>query len=199
MFGFPMKHDRRGSGALGPRLYVHPWTAASLALAVVLLLSTAAAGLARGADGYLVRLREVADVRLGAENERSLSRSNGVPGISIGVEQISKANTLEVAAAVRAELERLRPQLPPGTVLEVNMDRSAFIRESIREVLIALAIAVTQRCDASIGFHVKALIRLGATREQIMETLGVCTYMGGGPALMYAADALRAYDQFAAA
>ncbi|MBP9591831.1 MAG: efflux RND transporter permease subunit, partial [Steroidobacteraceae bacterium] len=96
----------------------------------------------RGADGYLVRLREVADVRLGAENERSLSRSNGVPGISIGVEQISKANTLEVAAAVRAELERLRPQLPPGTVLEVNMDRSAFIRESIREVLIALAIAL---------------------------------------------------------
>ena len=53
----------------------------------------------RGADGYLVRLGEVADVRLAAENERSLSRSNGVPGISIGVEQISKANTLEVAAA----------------------------------------------------------------------------------------------------
>ena len=55
----------------------------------------------RGADGYLVRLSEVADVRLAAENERSLSRSNTVPGISIGVEQISKANTLEVAAAVR--------------------------------------------------------------------------------------------------
>jgi multidrug efflux pump len=96
----------------------------------------------RGADGYLVRLREVADVRLGAENERSLSRSNGVPGISIGVEQISKANTLEVAAAVRAELERLRPQLPPGTLLEVNHDRSAFIRESIKEVLGALTIAL---------------------------------------------------------
>jgi multidrug efflux pump len=43
----------------------------------------------RGPDGYLVRLSEVADVRLAAENERSLSRSNGVPGLSLGVEQIS--------------------------------------------------------------------------------------------------------------
>jgi multidrug efflux pump len=96
----------------------------------------------RGADGYLVRLSEVADVQLAAENERSLSRSNGVPGISVGVEQISKANTLEVAAAVRAEMERIRPQLPPGTVLEVNLDRSVFIEESMKEVVIALAIAV---------------------------------------------------------
>ena len=96
----------------------------------------------RGPDGYLVRLAEVADVRLAAENERSLSRSNGVPGISVGVEQISKANTLEVAAAVRAELERLRPDLPPGTVLEVNLDRSVFIEESMREVVIALVIAL---------------------------------------------------------
>jgi multidrug efflux pump len=96
----------------------------------------------RGPDGYLVRLGEVADVRLAAENERSLSRSNGVPGISIGVEQISKANTLEVAAAVRAELDRLRPQLPAGTVLEINMDRSVFIEESMKEVVVALVIAL---------------------------------------------------------
>ena len=86
-----------------------------------------------GLDGLhrfaLVRLDEVADVRLAAENERSLSRSNGVPGISIGVEQISKANTLEVARGVRAEVERLRPDLPPGTRLEINLDRSVFIEE----------------------------------------------------------------------
>jgi multidrug efflux pump len=96
----------------------------------------------RGADGYLVRLREVADVRLAAENDRTLSRSNGVPGISIGVEQISKANTLEVASAVRQEMERLRSQLPPGTVLEVNMDRAVFIRESMKEVVVALVISL---------------------------------------------------------
>ncbi len=92
----------------------------------------------RGPDGYLVRLGEVADVRLAAENERSLSRSNGVPGISIGIEQISKANTLEVAREVRAELEVLKPELPPGTALEINIDRSIFIEESMKEVVVAL-------------------------------------------------------------
>ncbi len=96
----------------------------------------------RGPDGYLVRLDEVADVRLAAENERSLSRSNGVPGISIGVEQISKANTLEVAGHVKDEIERLRPDLPPGTRLEVNLDRSVFIEESMKEVLVSLVIAL---------------------------------------------------------
>ena len=96
----------------------------------------------RGPDGYLVRLGEVADVRLAAENERSLSRSNGVPGISIGIEQISKANTLEVAREVRAELERLQPELPPGTALEINIDRSVFIEESMKEVIVSLFIAM---------------------------------------------------------
>ncbi len=97
----------------------------------------------RGPDGYLVRLGEVADVRLAAENERSISRSNGVSGISIGVEQISKANTLEVAREVRAELDRLRPELPPGTALDVNIDRAVFIEESMKEVVISLVIAVS--------------------------------------------------------
>ncbi len=96
----------------------------------------------RGPDGYLVRLGEVADVRLAAANERTISRTNGVPGISIGVEQISKANTLEVAKGVRAEVERLRPDLPEGARIEINMDRSLFISESIEEVLLALVIAM---------------------------------------------------------
>jgi AhpD family alkylhydroperoxidase len=62
--------------------------------------------------------------------------------------------------------------------------------------LIALAIGVTQRCDGCIGFHAKALKELGATKEEIAEVMAMCVYMGGGPALMYAADALRAFDQF---
>jgi multidrug efflux pump len=96
----------------------------------------------RGAGGYLVRLGEVADVRLAAENERSLSRTNGMPGISLGIEQISKANTLEVARAVRAERERLLADLPPGTTLEVNLDRSMYIEASMLEVVEALLIAM---------------------------------------------------------
>lgn len=62
--------------------------------------------------------------------------------------------------------------------------------------LIALAIGVNMRCDGCIGFHCKALVELGATRQEVAEVLGMCVYMGGGPALMYAADALRAFDQF---
>lgn len=62
--------------------------------------------------------------------------------------------------------------------------------------LIAIAIAVAGRCDACIGFHAKALVRLGATPEEFREMLGVCVYMGGGPSLMYAANALAAFEEF---
>ncbi|HSD74236.1 MAG TPA: efflux RND transporter permease subunit [Steroidobacteraceae bacterium] len=96
----------------------------------------------RGADGYLVRLGEVAGVELAAENERSSARTNGIPGISIGLEAQSKANTLEVARAVRNEVEILNRDLPEGTQLGVNVDRAVFIESSMREVLIALGISL---------------------------------------------------------
>jgi AhpD family alkylhydroperoxidase len=62
--------------------------------------------------------------------------------------------------------------------------------------LIALAIGVATRCDGCIGFHTEALVKLGASRQEVEEALGMAVYMGGGPALMYAADALGAYEQF---
>ena len=93
------------------------------------------------------------------------------------------------------ELRRLIPDVYDG----FSKLHGAALADGVLDVktkeLIALAIAVTQRCDACIGFHIKALVRLGATREQVMETLGVCTYMGGGPALMYTAEAVRAYEE----
>ena len=61
--------------------------------------------------------------------------------------------------------------------------------------LIALAIGVTQRCSGCIGFHVKALIKLGCSRAELEEMLTVCVYMGGGPSLMYASEALAAWDK----
>ena len=65
--------------------------------------------------------------------------------------------------------------------------------------LIAMAIGVSSRCDACLGFHAKALVQLGATPEEFREMLGVAVYMGGGPSLMYAANALAAFDEFSAA
>lgn len=67
---------------------------------------------------------------------------------------------------------------------------------ALEKELIALGIGVASHCDACIGFHVKALIKLGVTREQLTEALGVAVYMGGGPSLMYAAEAVRAYEEF---
>ena len=65
--------------------------------------------------------------------------------------------------------------------------------------LIALAIGVSQHCSGCIGFHVKALLKLGATRAELEEMLAVSVYMGGGPSLMYAAEALKAWDTMAEA
>ncbi len=105
---------------------------------------------------------------------------------------------VQITTDVSRALGTLRKEIPDTMQGFSAMARGALQDGALSELqkeLIALAIAVTQRCDACVGFHVKALIRLGATREQVMETLGVCTYMGGGPALMYAAEAVRAYEE----
>jgi alkylhydroperoxidase/carboxymuconolactone decarboxylase family protein YurZ len=59
-----------------------------------------------------------------------------------------------------------------------------------------MVIAVSIRYDGCIGFHAKKIQALGATREEVAEALSVSIAMGGGPSAMYAADALRAFDQF---
>ena len=64
--------------------------------------------------------------------------------------------------------------------------------------LIALALGVAARCDGCLGYHAEALVKLGATRQEVAETLAVAIQMGGGPSLMYAADAFTAFQQFEA-
>ncbi|NDW47218.1 carboxymuconolactone decarboxylase family protein [Ruegeria sp. PrR005] len=63
---------------------------------------------------------------------------------------------------------------------------------------IALGIAIATRCDSCIGFHVRSLVRLGATRAEMCEALAMATYMGGGPSYAYSAKALKAFDVFSA-
>jgi AhpD family alkylhydroperoxidase len=60
--------------------------------------------------------------------------------------------------------------------------------------LIALGIAIAARCDGCIGFHTHAAIRHGASRDEVLETIGVAISMGGGPSYVYGAQALEAYD-----
>jgi AhpD family alkylhydroperoxidase len=65
--------------------------------------------------------------------------------------------------------------------------------------LIALAIGITARCDGCVAFHAGAAVRHGANREEVLETIGMAIYMGDGPSLVYGAQALEAYEQFAEA
>lgn len=62
--------------------------------------------------------------------------------------------------------------------------------------LMALAISIALRCEGCVAFHTRAAQKKGATREEILETIGVAIEMGGGPATVYGAEALEAYDQF---
>lgn len=64
---------------------------------------------------------------------------------------------------------------------------------------VALAIAVSQRCEPCIGLHIEALAKHGGTREELAEMLAVCVQMGGGPVLMYSAKCLEAWDELTAA
>ncbi len=69
------------------------------------------------------------------------------------------------------------------------------LSEKTKEFM-ALGIAIATRCDSCIGFHVRSLVRLGATREELCEALAMATYMGGGPSYAYSAKALKAFDVF---
>jgi multidrug efflux pump len=82
-------------------------------------------------EGVLVKLRDVARVELGAENERSAIRSDGVAAIGVGIVRQSKANVIEVSEAIRATLPDLQAALPPGVILDVGFDQSIFVKQSI--------------------------------------------------------------------
>lgn len=64
--------------------------------------------------------------------------------------------------------------------------------------LIAFAIAITVRCDGCIAHHSQAVLKAGASRQEVAEMIGVAVLMGGGPSTVYGAEALRAFDAFAA-
>ncbi|MCE9678061.1 multidrug efflux RND transporter permease subunit [Shewanella sp. AS1] len=85
-------------------------------------------------DGSPIYLKDVASVFVGAENENSTYKSNGVPNLSLGIVAQSDANPLEVAKQVKAEVEKIQKFLPEGTKLVVDYDSTVFIDRSIKEV-----------------------------------------------------------------
>src|SRR6186713_223549 len=92
----------------------------------------------RGPDGYLVRLGEVAEVRLASDDDRSLSRSNGLIGLSMAIIPQSKANVLATSGAVKKRLAEIQSTLPKDMLVEVNIDNGVFIAASLKNVVFAL-------------------------------------------------------------
>ena len=90
----------------------------------------------------IVRLRDIAEVNVGAEDERTLARYNGKSAVGLGIVKQSKASTVDVAAEVRKALQQLTGLLPAGMRLDVAFDSSTFINDSIDEVTESLIIAI---------------------------------------------------------
>lgn len=105
-------------------------------------------------------------------------------------------------ATMRSQLRawnRIRPGVGKGFgALSRAAAEEGVLDPRIKE-LIALGISVAQHCDHCIGLHAETLARAGATREEVADALAMAVQMGGGPSLMYAARALEAFDEFAAA
>lgn len=95
----------------------------------------------RNDGANLVRLRDIGEAKIGPEDERSIGRFNGRPAVALGVVKQTQANTLDVANAIKKEMERLRTTLPEGIAIDLPYDESEYVGESVHEVWVTLGIA----------------------------------------------------------
>lgn len=105
----------------------------------------------------------------------------------------------EITTDIAKNMTELSKNIPDVMKSFSNLAKSgaeAGILDEKTKELIAMGIAVAGRCDGCIGFHTKKLISLGISEQEFSEMLGVAIFMGGGPSVMYAANALSAYKEF---
>ncbi len=104
----------------------------------------------------------------------------------------------EITHSLSQSLRKLRHDMPEVmkgfSALAEAAGKDGALDKKTKE-LIALALGVASKCEGCIGFHTQTLSKLGASREEVVETLGMAVYMGGGPSLMYAAEAIDAFEQ----
>jgi AhpD family alkylhydroperoxidase len=110
-------------------------------------------------------------------------------------------NWPQIAADMTAITKSLRSGAPEvmkafGAIAQAATEPKVL--DTKTKELVALGIAVATRCDPCITFHTESARKHGATRDEIMETVGMAIYMGAGPSVMYAAQAVEAYDQWVA-
>ncbi|MEZ5460812.1 efflux RND transporter permease subunit [Dokdonella sp.] len=125
--------------------------------------------LAKGEDGYVVRLGDVAKVELGPEERRSYLRSNGQFNVGLGIVKTSTANSLDVARAARAEAERVQESLPEGTEIFVAYDSTLFIEAAVERVYATLI-------EGGVLVVIVIFLFLGSARSALVPavTVPVC-------------------------
>lgn len=105
----------------------------------------------------------------------------------------------QITKDISTQLAKMRKEMPDVmsgfSALAQAASKDGVLDKKTKE-LIAMALAVAKQCPGCIGFHSQTLIKLQTTREELLETLGMAVYMGGGPSLMYAAEALEAFEEF---
>jgi AhpD family alkylhydroperoxidase len=118
------------------------------------------------------------------------------------MEERTTGTYTEQARRLRASLQKLTEALPDAMPAFARLEATTIAHGALpakSKVLIALAIGIAGRCDGCAAFYVQKALREGATREEILEAMGVAVLMGGGPAAVYAAHGLEALDEFSRA
>lgn len=111
-------------------------------------------------------------------------------------------NFAEIAHDVSAGVGLLQRSAPEAMKAFGSLSLAATAGSAIdtrTKELMALAIGIAVHCDGCVAYHTRMAHQHGATREEVAETVALAIYMGGGPAAVYGADALRAFDEFSAA
>ncbi|MFP8845429.1 efflux RND transporter permease subunit [Shewanella baltica] len=133
----------------------------------------------QGEDGYLVKLGDVARVEIGSEEERIMFRGNKEAMIGLGVSKQSTANTLEVARAVNALVDKINPTLPAGMSIKRSYDSSVFIEASIKEVYQTLFTAM-------VLVIIVIYLFLGSVRAMLIPAITVPVSLLGTFIVLYA-------------
>ncbi len=132
-----------------------------------------------GQGGHLVRLGDVAEVLVAAEEERGTLRGNGVPMVGLGIVKQSKANTIDVARVAKIEMAQVNRTLPTHMRLAQSYDSSVFIESAVHEVYLTLGITVLL-----VGIVMYAF--LGSLRTMIIPFLAVPASLIGTCIILYA-------------
>lgn len=130
-------------------------------------------------DGYLVRLKDVAKVELGSQEDRFRARFNGRDAVPLGVVKQAVANPLEISESLRAMLPQIQSTLPEGVKVEIAYDSTIFIEKSIEEVYKTIA-------EAVLLVVIVIFLFLRSGRATLIPLVTIPVSLVGAFALMYA-------------